>query len=87
METVTLTLPPELEGFAAEAIAAGRYRDVSELVQTGMRLLQRAEAERAALIRSLEEAQAEGVRDGFFTIEEVASGMNDIIEAAERRRG
>ena len=38
-----VTLPPELERFAAEAIAAGRYRDMDELLRTGVGLLQRAE--------------------------------------------
>jgi Arc/MetJ-type ribon-helix-helix transcriptional regulator len=33
-------LPPELERFAEEAIAAGRYRDLSELVAAGVSLLQ-----------------------------------------------
>jgi Arc/MetJ-type ribon-helix-helix transcriptional regulator len=35
--TDTLHLPPELEHFAAEAVAAGRYSDVSAVVQTRVR--------------------------------------------------
>jgi hypothetical protein len=38
-----MTLPPELERFAAEAIAAGRYRDKTELLAAGVSLLQRQE--------------------------------------------
>jgi putative addiction module CopG family antidote len=37
MDHVTLT--PELDRFAAEAIATGRYRDVSEVVRAGLSLL------------------------------------------------
>ena len=37
----TVTLPPELERFAAEAVAAGRYRSVSDVVAAGVTLLQR----------------------------------------------
>jgi hypothetical protein len=42
MENVTL--PPELERFATEAVAAGRYRDVAAVVVAGVSLLQRAKA-------------------------------------------
>jgi len=34
-----MNLPPELERFAKEAVAAGRYRDVAELVAAGVSLL------------------------------------------------
>jgi putative addiction module CopG family antidote len=43
-----LRLPAELEHFAAEAIASGRYRDMSEVITAGLSLLRRAEAARAA---------------------------------------
>jgi putative addiction module CopG family antidote len=84
MTTVTLT--PEQERFAAEAVAQGRYRDVGGVVQASLDLLRRAEAERLVFITSLDEAQAEGDRNGFFTIEEVGQEMDAIIDAAERRR-
>jgi putative addiction module CopG family antidote len=57
-----VTLPPDLERVAAEAIAAGRYRDMAELVRTGIGLVRRMEAARAAFIASLEEAEAEAER-------------------------
>ena len=82
MTTVTLT--PEQERFAAEAVAQGRYRDVDEVVQAGLALLQQAQAEVAAFVASLE--QAEGEREGFVTIEQVEREINAIIEAAERLR-
>ena len=49
----SVTLPPELERFATEAVAAGRYRDVSAVVAAGVSLLQRAEAARAEFNASL----------------------------------
>lgn len=79
-----LTLPPELERFAAEAVAAGRYRDLSDALAAGLRLLQRAEAERAAFNALLEAAEAEGEREGFFTIEEVHREINDLIDELDR---
>jgi putative addiction module CopG family antidote len=69
MATVTLT--PDLERFAADAVANGRYRDVGEVVQAGVTLLQRAEVERAAFVASLEAAEAESEREGFLTVDEV----------------
>ena len=81
-----VTLPPELERFAEEAVAAGRYRDLSELVAAGVGLLRRAEAERAAFNASLEEAEAEGERDGFFTVDDVHAEMQGIIDEARRTK-
>ena len=82
-----VTLPPELERFAAEAVAAGRYRDVSEVVRAGVSLLQRAEAEVAEFVVSLEEARAEGERDGFLNAEQVEQRVRAIVEVAAARRG
>jgi len=82
-----LTLPPELERFAAEAIAAGRYRDVSDLVAAGVSLLRRAEAARAEFIASLEEAEAESEREGWHTIDDVHAEMTALIDEARRAKG
>ena len=79
-----VTRPPELERFADEVVASGRYRDLDEVVRTGLSLLRQAEAERDAFIASLEAARAEGERDGFFTIDEVAAELDAIIAEEER---
>jgi len=81
-----VTLPPELERFAAEAVAAGRYRDVSDVVRAGLSLLQRAEVEVAEFAASLEEARAEGERDGFLTAEQVEQRVRAAIEDAAAGR-
>ena len=81
----TVTLPPGLERFASEAVAAGRYRDLSEVVTAGMRLLQREEAELAAFVDSLEAARAEADRDGWVSLDEMTAEMDRIIaELADR---
>jgi antitoxin ParD1/3/4 len=82
-----VTLTPELERFASDAVADGRYRDVSAVVQAGVSLLQRAEAERAAFVASLEAAEAESERDGFLMADEVHREMNNLIEEMDRARG
>lgn len=81
-----VTLPPDLENFVADAVAQGRYRDASEVVRAGVKLLQWAETEWGDLIASLEQAAAEGERDGFSAIEAIEWELDVIIEVAEHRR-
>ena len=77
MDNVMLT--PEQERFATEAVASGRYRDTAEVVRAGVNLLQRAEAEAAEFVASLEEARAEADRDGWVTLEDMLAEMDGII--------
>jgi putative addiction module CopG family antidote len=74
-----MILPPELKRFAADAVAAGRYRDMAEVVAAGISLLKRQETARTAFIASVDDALAEGERDGFFSIEEVERDMDAAI--------
>lgn len=82
MENVTL--PAELERFAAEAIATGRYRDLSDVVAAGVKLLREAETKLATSVDSLEAARAEAERDGFVTIYELAAELDAIIAEETR---
>src|SRR5437763_8106743 len=61
-----LSLPADLEQFAAEAVASGRYRDPSEVVRAGLTLLRDAETELADFVSSLEQARIEGESGGFL---------------------
>ena len=81
-----VTLPPDLERFADEVIAKGRFRDVDEVVRAGVSLLQRAEAERAAFEASLDSAIAEGERDGFLTLDEVMRDADALLEEMANSR-
>ena len=82
-----VSLPPKLERFAADAVASGRYRDMSAVLAAGVRLLQRQEEARAAFIASLEEAEAESERLRFCTLEEIDVEMRGIIDEARRAKG
>jgi putative addiction module CopG family antidote len=77
----SVTLPPELERFATEVVAAVRYRDLSDVLAAGARLLQRQEQARAKLIASLEEAEAESEREGWLSLDEVMAEADRIIAA------
>ena len=85
MDDITLT--PDLERFATEAVAAGRYRDMSEVVQAGLSLLQQTEAELADFVASLEEARAEGERDGFLSGAQVETRVRAAIAKIAARSG
>jgi putative addiction module CopG family antidote len=74
-----VTLPPELERFATEAVAAGRYRDVSDVVAAGVSLLQRQEQARAELLASVLAAKEESERGGYLNGDEVAEQVRATI--------
>ena len=77
MENVTL--PPELERFATEAVASGRYRDISAVVAAGVSLLQRQEQARAELLASVLAAKEASDRNGYLTGDEVAERVRATI--------
>lgn len=66
-----MTLPPDLERFAADAVASGRYRDVAEVVAAGVGLLRRQEEARAELLASVLAAEEEAERGGCVTGDEM----------------
>jgi antitoxin ParD1/3/4 len=72
-------LTPELERFAKECVASGRYNSVSEVVRAGLRLLQDAEERRSSFARMLDEVRAEAERDGYRTADDVLAEMDEII--------
>lgn len=75
----TVILPPELEQFATEGIAAGRYRDVSEVIEAGVSLLKRREQARSELLASVLAAKEESERDGYLTGDQVAERVRATI--------
>ena len=78
--TTNVHLTPELERFARGCVDSGRYNNVSEVLRSALRLLQDQEERRQAFLASIDEAVAEGERDGFFTAEQVLQEMDEIID-------
>ena len=80
-----VVLPSELARFAEQEVAAGRYRNVGELVRAGLDLLrERGTAAKAELLASVLPAQEEGERAGYL------SGDKDAVHiraAVVRRAG
>jgi antitoxin ParD1/3/4 len=79
-------LTPELERFTQACAESGRFKNVSEVVRSGLRMLQEAEERRAAFVASLEAAREEGLRQGFATVEEVEVDVKAAIDSVRKRR-
>lgn len=77
-------LTAELERFARECVEGGRYNNVSEVVRSGLRLLQEAEDRRRQFQGMLQAAEAEADREGTFTVDSVQAEVNGIIGASEQ---
>jgi antitoxin ParD1/3/4 len=77
-------LTPELERFARDCVAQGRYNNVSEVVRSALRLLQELEEERRQFTATLIEAEEEADREGTVTIEQVRAEMQAIIDAYKK---
>jgi len=77
-------LTPELERFARECVAEGRYNNVSEVVRSALRLLQDLEEQRRQFTAMLDEAVEEAEREGTLTVEEVRAGAQAIIDTHTR---
>ena len=77
-------LTPELERFARDCVAEGRYNNVSEVVRSALRLLQEMEEQRRHFTATLIEAEAEADREGTLTVNEVRAQAQAIIDAAKK---
>ena len=81
-----VNLTPELERFAQACVETGRFNNVSEVVRSALRMLQDAEERKAAFVASLEDAVAEGGRDGFIPSEDVEVEVTAAIETVRSRK-
>jgi antitoxin ParD1/3/4 len=79
-----VNLTPELERFARECVAQGRYNNVSEVVRSALRLLQEMEEQRRQFTAMLRETEEEADRDGTFTLDEVVAEAQAIIDASRK---
>ena len=77
-------LTAELERFARECVESGRYNNVSEVVRSGLRLLQDAEERRRQFKLMIAETEREADRDGTVTIDSLLPELEEIIDAADR---
>ena len=78
-----VALPPDLEQFVTEAVASGRFRDIEDVVRTGVDLVRRRENTRTEFIASLEAAQ----QNGFHSLDDMLAELDNIIGEGRTRPG
>lgn len=61
MPTRNINLTEHSDGFIADQLSSGHYKNASEVVRAGLRLLEQQEAENAAKLDALREANAIGM--------------------------
>lgn len=65
MKTTTVALGPHFEEFIQASILSGRYNNVSEVVRSGLRLLEDQEQKMAALRKAIDEGLNSGIVEDF----------------------
>ena len=82
--STNVSLTPALENFARTCVENGRFNNVSEVVRSALRLLQENEEKRVQFDAMLDTVQEEADREGVYTIDQVLSEMDEIIDNASR---
>ena len=65
MKTTSIALGPHFEDFIQASILSGRYNNASEVVRSGLRLLEDQEQKMAALRSAIEEGMNSGIVEDF----------------------
>lgn len=65
MKNTSVSLGSHFDSFVRAQVASGRYQTASEVIRSGLRLLELEEQKLAALRRHLAEGEASGVAEGF----------------------
>ena len=65
MKTTTVALGPHFEEFIQASILSGRYNNASEVVRSGLRLLEDKEQKMAALRHAIKEGMDSGIAEDF----------------------
>ena len=65
MKTTSVALGPHFEEFIQASILSGRYNNASEVIRSGLRLLEDQEQKMAALRSAVEEGLNSGIAEDF----------------------
>ena len=65
MKTTSVALGPHFEDFIQASILSGRYNNASEVVRSGLRLLEYQEQKMAALRSAIEEGMNSSIVEDF----------------------
>ncbi len=79
-----VSLTPELERFAKACVESGRFNNVSEVIRSGLRLLQEQDERRAGFLAMLSAAEAEADREGDVALGDALAEADRIIERSRQ---
>ena len=65
MKTTSVALGPHFEEFVQASILSGRYNNASEVIRSGLRLLEDQEQKMSALRSAIEEGLNSGIVEDF----------------------
>ena len=83
MPTRNINLTDQNDGFITDQLSAGHYKNASEVVRAGLRLLQQREAENAARLEALRDANALGMQayaEGRYTTVTSQQDMDRVFK-------
>ena len=80
MKTTSVALGQHFENFVQASIQSGRYNNASEVVRSGLRLLEDREQRIAALRSAIDEGLSSGIVEDF-------DSQNYLQQAKERKHG
>ncbi len=80
MKTTSVALGSHFEEFIQASITSGRYNNASEVVRSGLRLLEDQEQRMAALRSAIEEGMNSGIVEDF-------DSQNFLQQMKERKHG
>lgn len=89
--SLSITLPRNLERFAREAVSAGRFASIDEVIATALRLLEvtstpTSHADFERLRVELNQAAAQADRGDFVSPDETLARIQEMKNAMETRR-
>lgn len=81
----SVSLTSEQQKFVSRLVKSGRYSGVSEIMRAGLRLLERDEAQREAMIRSVEDSVRQGLSSGSAEPMESAAELSKEFKKRRAR--
>ena len=80
---IKIDLPAEVESFARQCVTDGRFQSLDEVVASAIQLLRDHDEAKRRFTAMLEEAEAEGDREGWISADELDAELAQIMAEAK----